>query len=171
MLTEGQIKYLASIPDDKMMVVKPWNPKGLDIADQIIADIKSVEPDLEVVLLGSLPLKITGQEDIDIDVYCIKSEQPKYLDNFKKLFGEPGRIGKNSIGWDFQRDGFSVDVWLTDPTAETTKAQVQVFNLLKNNPNLLQEYERIKKEAKDLPYKEYQRRKYEFYNKILRDRI
>jgi GrpB-like predicted nucleotidyltransferase (UPF0157 family) len=167
MLTEGQIKYLATIPDDQKMVVNPFNPKGLEVVDKIISDIKFVEPDLEVVCLGSLPLKIAGQEDIDISVFCIKEEQPKHLDNFKKLFGEPTRKGTNSMGWDFQREGFSVSVWLTDPTVETTKAQVKVFDMLKNNPELRKEYEKIKLSAKDLTYKEYQIKKYEFYNKIL----
>lgn len=168
MLTEGQIKYLVTIPDDKKIVVKPFNPKGLEVANEIIASIKSIEPDLKVLLLGSLPLKISGQEDIDISAFCIKSEQPKHLDNFKKLFGEPIRQTKNSICWDFQKDGFSVSIRLTDPTTETTKAQVQVFNLLKNNPNLLKEYEKIKEDVKDLTYKEYQTRKYIFYNEILK---
>lgn len=167
MLTEGQIRYLATISDDKKIVVKTWNPKGLDVANRVMTDIRSLEPNLEIVLLGSLPLRIAGQEDIDISVLCIKSEQLKYLDSFKKLFGEPGRYGKNSIGWDFERDSFSVSVWLTDPTTDTTKAQIQVFNLLKDSPDLLKEYEKIKLEAKDLSYKEYQVRKYEFYNRIL----
>src|SRR3989344_3041333 len=167
MLTEGEIKYLATIPDDQKMVVKPFNLKGLYIANRIIADIKALEPDLEVICLGSLPLKIAGQEDIDINAFCVREEQPKHLDNFKKLFGEPTRKGTNSIGWNFQRDGFMVDVWLTDPTAETTKAQVKVFNILKGSPELLKEYEQIKLEAKDLPYKQYQIKKYEFYHRIL----
>lgn len=167
MLTEGQLKYLAKVPDDQKMVVKPFNPRGLKIAEQIIADIKAVEPELEVMLLGSLPLKISGQEDIDISAFCIKSEQDKHIDNFKELYGEPTRQTGNSICWDFQKNGFDVGVWLTDPTTETTKAQVQVFNMLKNNPELLKEYESIKEKAKDLTYKEYQTRKYEFYNRIL----
>ena len=167
MLTEGQVKYLATIPDGQKMVVKPFNPKGLEIVSRIIAEIKSVEPNLEVVCLGSLPLKIAGQEDIDISAFCVKEEQPKHIDNFKKLFGEPTRQTGNSICWDFQRDRFDVGVWLTDPTSETTKAQVKVFNILKNNPKLLKEYEEIKLSAKDLTYKEYQIRKYEFYNRIL----
>ena len=107
MLTEGQIKYLATIPDDQKMVVKPFNPKGLEIADQVIVDIKAIEPRLETMLLGSLPLKVLGQEDIDISVFCLKPEQPKHIDNFKKLFGEPTRYGNNSIAWGFQKDGFS----------------------------------------------------------------
>ena len=168
MLNEGQIKYLATIPDDKKVIVKPFNPKGLDIAKKIIADIKSIEPSLEVMLLGSLPLKILGQEDIDISIFCIKSEQLKHIDNFNKLFGDFDRQGKHSIKWEFEKDGFTVGVWLTDPNAETTKKQIRVFDLLKNNPVLLKEYEKIKKEAKNLTYKEYQIRKYEFYNRILK---
>jgi hypothetical protein len=167
MLTEGEIKYLDSVADDKRMVVKPWNPRGLEVAEIIIANIKTIEPNLEVLLLGSLPLRIAGQEDIDISVFCTKEEQEKHLDNFKKLFGEPTRLGRNSICWDFEEDGFSVGVWLTDPTAESTQRQVKVFNILKNNPDLSKEYEKIKLEAKDLPYKQYQIKKYEFYHKIL----
>lgn len=167
MLTKGQANYLAKVPDDQKMVVKPFNPRGLEIANQVIAEIKEIEPELEVILLGSLPLKILGQEDIDISAFCIKSEQSKHIDNFKKLFGEPNRGGINSVGWDFQREGFSVSVWLTDPTVETTKQQVAIFNLLKNNPELLEEYAKIKEEAQYLPYKEYQKRKYVFFNRIL----
>ncbi len=167
MLTEEQIKYLATIPDDKKMVVKPWNPKGLDIANQIITDIKSFGPDLEVILLGSLPLKIAGQEDVDITAFCVASEQWKYLDHLKKLFGEPTGRGKKATGWDFQKDDFSVSLWLTDPAVPSTQDQVQVFNLLKDSTDLLKEYEKIKLGAKDLAYKEYQTRKYEFFNRIL----
>ena len=167
MLTEGQIKYLAKVPDDQKMVVKPFNPRGLEIAEEIISSIKAFEPDLEVLLIGSLALKIAGQEDIDISAYCVKEEQPKHIDSFKKLFGEPTRQTANSTGWDFQRENFSVSVWLTDPTSETTKAQRQLFEILRDNPELLKEYEQIKLEAKDLTYKKYQTKKYEFFNRIL----
>ena len=167
MLTEGEAKYLETVPDDQMVEVKPFDPRGLEVAEKIIAEIKELEPDLDIKLIGSLPLRIAGQEDIDISAYCIKSEQPKHVESFKKLFGEPTRQTGNSIAWDFERDGFSASVWLTDPTVETTKVQLEVFNILKSNPELLKEYERIKIEAKDLPYKEYQRRKYEFYHRIL----
>ena len=167
MLTEGQINYLSKVPDDQKMIVKPFNPKGLEVADQIIAEIKAIAPGLEVVCIGSLPLQIAGQEDIDIDAFCIKAKQEKHIPNFKKLYGEPSRVGKNSIGWTFTREGYGVDVWLTDPTAETTQQQLKIFNLLKANPELLKEYEQIKLAAKDLPYKKYQAKKYEFFNRVL----
>ncbi|MGH7141587.1 MAG: hypothetical protein ACREGH_03075 [Minisyncoccia bacterium] len=167
MLTDGQRNYLSKIPKNQKVVVKPFNPKSLEIVDEIISGIKVVEPDLEVECAGSVPLRIAGQEDIDINVYCIKQEQERHLENLKRLFGEPSHIGRAAIAWDFARDGYSIEVWLTDPTAETTKAQIQGFRLLKENAELLKEYEAIKLAAKDLSYIDYQTKKYEFYNRIL----
>lgn len=167
MLTAGEANYLSKIPDDQMVTVKPFNPKGLIIADQIIQEIKSIAPLLDVICIGSLPLQIAGQEDIDINAFCIKSEQEQYLPSLEQFYGKPSRIGQNSVGWSFTREGFSVDVWLTDPTAETTKNQLKVFEALKNDPALRSEYEKLKLEAKDLPYKQYQTKKYEFYHRIL----
>jgi GrpB-like predicted nucleotidyltransferase (UPF0157 family) len=167
MLTEGQQKYLASLPDNMQMTVKPWNPEALDIANSIISRIHTAVPELEIKLLGSVPLKIAGQEDIDISVFCVKSDQEKHVPAFTSLFGEPSHRTNVALGWDFQQDGYSVSVWLTDPSAETTRQQVKIFDLLKDNPILLNEYEHIKLDAKDLPYKEYQQRKYEFYNRVL----
>lgn len=167
MLTEGQKNYLAKVPNDQKVEVKPFNPRGLEVASLIIAEINMIEPDLEVICIGSLPLKIAGQEDIDINAYCPKKDQEQHLDNFRKLYGEPYRTGRASVCWSFTRDGFSVDVWLTDPNAETTKRQLKVFNLLKENQVLLKEYEQIKLSSGHLPYKEYQTKKYEFFNRIL----
>ena len=66
MLTEGEAKYLETVPDDQMVEVKPFDPRGLEVAEKIIAEIKELEPDLDIKLIGSLPLRIAGQEDIDI---------------------------------------------------------------------------------------------------------
>lgn len=170
-LTEWQKEHLASYPDDRMVILRPWDSKGLEKANQIVAEIKRIEPNLEIMLVGSIPLKISGQKDIDLVVYCRKAEQSKHISNFKSLFGEPTRIGKNnsSFVWDFQRDGFKVSVWLADPTVETVKKHVKIFNILNTHPDLLKEYEDIKEKTKNFSYKEYQRRKYEFYNRILEE--
>jgi len=66
MLTEGQIKYLAKVPDDQKMVVKPFDPKGLEIAEQIISDIKAVEPNLLVRKILILALFVSSQSKINI---------------------------------------------------------------------------------------------------------
>jgi len=58
----------------------------LKIADKIIKRIRDTEPNPEIILLGSLPLRILGQEDIDITAFCIKSEQEKHNPVFAGLY-------------------------------------------------------------------------------------
>src|SRR4051812_32692749 len=68
MLTPNQERYLSKIPDDQKVKVLPWNFHGFDIAKEVIGEIKSALPNNEVVFIGSLPLKIAGQKDIDLSV-------------------------------------------------------------------------------------------------------
>jgi len=49
------------------------------------------------------------------------------------------------------------------------KRQIRVFEILKNNERLLKEYEELKENMNGKSFREYQKRKYEFYHKILGD--
>ncbi len=167
MLTQNQERYLAKLPDNQTMTVVPWDPHGLDIAQEIIDTIKSALPHNEVIFIGSLPLKIAGQKDIDVSVFSPAADFSLYQPKLEEKFGKPDKLGMTSIAWHFQREGWDVGIYLTDPISSQVQEQIDVFNLLKNNPDLLKEYEQIKLEAKGQSYKEYQRRKYEFYNRIL----
>ena len=167
MLTPNQERYLSKIPADQRVFVYPWQSYGLEVAQHIINQIKSVLPNNEVVFIGSLPLKIAGQKDIDLSVLCTASEFPLCQPKLEKVFGQPDKLGVTSIGWHFQNEGWDVGIYLTDPVTSQVQEQIDIFNLLKNNPRLLKEYEKIKLEAADKSYIEYQKRKYEFYNRIL----
>lgn len=167
MLTTNQLNYLAKQPDDKMVQVLPWDEKGLDIANEVIKEIKSVLPNNEVIFIGSLPLGIAGQKDIDLSVMSHENEFPLYRPKLEQRFGVPDKLGKTSIGWHFDRKGWEVGIYLTDPKTSQVSEQIQVFNMLKDNPKLLKEYEQIKLAASNRTYKEYQIAKYEFYNRIL----
>ncbi len=58
-------------------------------------------------------------------------------------------------------------MYLTDPTTPSMQEQIKTFEILKNDPKLLKEYEQIKLSADGQSFREYMRRKYEFFNKIL----
>jgi hypothetical protein len=167
MLTPNQERYLSKIPDDQKMVVLPWDPHGLEIAQGVIDELKSILPDNEVIFIGSLPLKISGQKDIDLSVLSPSADFPLHQPKLEEKFGKPDKLGVTSIGWHFEREGWEVGIYLTDPVTSQVQEQIDVFNMLKNNPELLKEYEQIKLDAKDLTYKQYQIKKYEFYNRIL----
>jgi len=64
-------------------------------------------------------------------------------------------------------DDFIVDVHMTDPNSPSLKEHIRLFELLKNSPELLNEYEILKVKSNGINYREYQRKKYEFYNRVL----
>ena len=47
------------------------------------------------------------------------------------------------------------------------KQQMAVFKILKNDKEFLKKYESLKVSMNGKSFKEYQRKKYEFFNKIL----
>lgn len=166
MLTQDQKKYLEKIPADKKVVVKPYDPKTPEIVAELVDKIHSVEPDLEVVHLGASSLGISGQGDIDLSVLRPKESFAEHKEKLKKVLGEPVS-GIGLVEWRFEKAGHDISIYLADPGDPSTARQLKVQQILKNNPTLLKEYEELKESAAKLSYREYQRQKYEFYNKIL----
>ncbi len=117
--------------------------------------------------MGSVALGIVGQKDIDIYALADTEDFGKYLPTFEKLFGKLDKQGKyvkkTFVEWKFQKDSYEVEVYLT----ESPERQIKVFEILKSNKKLLKEYENLKLSFNGKRYKDYQKAKYEFYNRIL----
>lgn len=167
MLTENEEKYLKTIPEDKIANIKPFDPRVRETGNKIVQIIKNKIPELEVLFMGASVLGIAGQNDIDLNVLSSPSEYKNYLSILIKLFGEPTKSNSNLIKWEFIRDGFEVELYLTDKNSPDLNRQIKTFNILKNNLTLAKEYENIKLESNGLSFREYMRRKFEFFNKIL----
>lgn len=168
MLTSDQEKYLLAIPEDKKVKIYPFDPKVRDIANEIIQKIKKeVAPNLEVLFMGASALGIAGQGDLDIYILCSPKNFDKYLPELEKIFGEPFKKNPNFIEWGFEKYGHEVQLYLTNPNTESMQEQIQLFNRLKNDSALLEEYENLKLSMDKQSFQEYQRKKYEFYNQTL----
>jgi len=166
MLTPNQEKYLLTIPEDKVTKIFPFNPKSWQIAEKVIEHIHQVFPNLEVLFIGAAALGVSGQNDLDINILCPIEDFDKYCPGLTKIFGKPAVKG-TSIKWSFTRGEYEIELYLTDPENPSFQEQVKVFNLLSDNPELLKEYEELKKACDGIAFREYQKRKYEFYNRIL----
>jgi len=167
MLTKEEKDYLEKIPADKKVVIYPYDSKTIKIADEFIQKIKSIDSKLKVVHLGASSLKISGQGDIDLSVLCPKNQFSIIKEKLSKVFGQ-NIEGNSIIEWNFEKDGHEISIYLADPTNSSTSRQLKIQEILKNNHNLLKEYQQLKEKSAPLGYREYQRKKYEFYNKILR---
>lgn len=168
MLTKDQKNYLNKIPANKKVKIFPFNKKVTKTADEIIDAIKNIYPNLKLIHMGTSALKISGQNDIDIYAFSDPSNFDKYLPGLTKLFGEPLGEHNTFIEWNFDKNGFEVEFYLTAPDSETMMQQITVFKTLKANKKLLKEYETLKSSMNGQSFRDYQRKKYEFYNKLLK---
>jgi hypothetical protein len=166
MLTPNQEKYLLTIPEDKIAKIVPYDPRSEKVAEEIIKSVNSVDPNLEIWYLGASALKIAGQNDLDIYICAYPENFHKHLSGLKEVFGEPINEGR-FIEWNFNREGFEVDLNLTDCAEESNQEQKRIFDILSSNKDLLNEYEALKLESNGKPFRDYQRKKYEFYNRVL----
>lgn len=166
MLTENQQKYLNRIPADKTVRIVPFDPKISGIVQEIKDKVKNAGINLEVNFIGASALGISGQGDIDLYILCPEKDFQIYLPKLEEIFGQ--KVQEISIiKWQFERGGHEIEMYLTDPTTPSMQEQIKVFEVLKNDPRLLKEYEKIKSSSDGLSFQEYMRRKYEFLNQIL----
>lgn len=163
MITQKEQKFLQSIPESKKVSVKPFDPRAKEIGELIVSRIKKLFPNLKILFMGATALEIAGQNDIDIYLLSKPREFNKYLPTLKNAFGEPTTIHNTFIEWGFMEEGYSVELYLTKPP----QRQVKVFKILKTDSQLLKDYEDLKLSLNGKSYREYQKAKYEFYNKIL----
>lgn len=167
MLTEAQTKYLATLSDEKVVHIVPFSPRYKEMAERLIAEVQAHHPELEARYTGAAALGIAGQNDLDLDFMTSPALFPTYLVTFVELFGEPRVQNTGVAAWSFEREGIEIDLWLSDPASESSQEQWQIFEILSTNPALCKEYEQLKLQFDGKSYKEYQRAKYEFYNRLL----
>ena len=170
MLTKEQEKYLETIPEDKKIIIQDFNPVVKVASDKVIAKIKTENPDWNIWPMGSSELSIAGQNDIDINIPIHADEVQDYLSILEELFGPPSQKEKLPMKWQYEQDGFEVELYLTDSKSETFQEHLDVFVMLKNNSGLRKRYEEIKKSSNGGSFKEYMKKKYEFFNDILEGR-
>ncbi|KKQ75384.1 MAG: hypothetical protein US96_C0012G0013 [Candidatus Woesebacteria bacterium GW2011_GWB1_38_5b] len=165
MVSLEEEKFLQSIPDPKKVFVKPFDPKVKEIGESIISKIKKQFSELEVLFMGSVALGIAGQNDIGIYALCEPREFDKFLPALKKIFGNPTKTHDTFIEWNFLEGGYQVEFYLTKPP----QRQIDIFNVLKNDQKILKEYEDLKLSFNGKRMRDYQKAKYEFYSKIMKN--
>lgn len=167
MLTEAQTNYLATLSDEKIVHIVPFSSSYKEMAGQLIAEVQAHHPEIEARYTGAAALGIAGQNDLDLDFMTSPEHFLTYLPTFIELFGEPRVQNTGVAAWSFTRDGIEVDLWLSDPASESSQKQWQIFQILSSNAALCKEYEQLKLQFDGKSYKDYQRAKYEFYNRLL----
>ena len=169
MLTIAQEKYLAKIPETNVAKVSPWDPAAADFAKNLIEQLRGALPNAEVFWSGALALGIAGLNDIDLSISAHQDDFETCVSKIASILGEPKIKGQEKVLWRTTKDGYRVDAYLGSENSEDIKLHKKIFRLLLDDPKLLKEYEAVKVDANGMSFREYQKRKFEFYNRILKD--
>lgn len=168
MLTEAQKKYLVTIPEDNIVTIQPFSEEIERTAEEIMSAAKAAVPNLEIRHLGASALVLSGQGDIDMYIFAPANKFEKYIPSLVETFGEPDRRGETSVKWAFEKNGFPVELYLTDPTSDAMRNQMKIFEILRDNSQPRHEYEALKEGLNGQSFRAYQAAKYAFYNELLK---
>ena len=166
-IQENYLKNLSYDKSKKVVHIYPWNPGLRKTAHELMLEIQKLLPGARLFFLGSAALEIPGMNDIDISIVSAGT----FDDDRKKLSdlygGSTDSHGRRYSLWEFERGGFPVELSLNNDIARQLQEQIDTCEILKQNPDSLKEYEQIKLGSEGLPFREYMRRKYEFFNRVL----
>jgi hypothetical protein len=143
-----------------------WTPRLKAIAQEVMHEIQAVAPELEVLFMGSAALGLPGLNDIDLDVLCPRKDLLRYSHKLETVLGKPHAQSEKLVAWKFERNSYDIDVILSDPAYSHVPRQRHHYELLKGNPDLLEDYRRLKLSWDCLPLDEYKKRKKSFYEKL-----
>ena len=166
MLTPSQETYLEKVSDNEKVDVKPWDSKAAEFAEGLVSELQAAVPEADVLWSGALALHVAGVNDVDVSIIVNTKDFAEILPKLVGVFGEPQIKGEEKILWRTHKDGYKVDAYLGTKDSEDIQMHKKLFELLRDNKELREEYQLLKESSIGVSLREYQRRKLEFYNRI-----
>lgn len=163
--------YSFFVSNEKVVTIRPYDPRSKKIAQEIIRSIKNVAPKLSIIYFGSSKLEISGRRDIDLFVEVKRNDFDTYLPLFVKLFKAPTKRRRKAIEWRFKRQNYTVEISMVDPKSTIYKRQEKLNKILNENKKILKEYEVLKRNLNGHTQRTYVRMRMKFFNDVLNGNI
>lgn len=168
MLTEEQEKWIDHLSDEKIKII-PYNPKTAVVFDKIKKEIQKVLGNVKVFHRGSTSLKISGQKEIDVYLPVNSKDFNGYLEKLTTgCFGRAGTVYPLSRARFVKYiDEIKIEIFLINEKSVDWKNGLKFEGYLKKHPDILNEYENLKKSCNGFSCREYYRKKLNFIDEIL----
>lgn len=169
MVTIEQQKWIDHLSDENKIVIKPYDPSCIEKFERVKNNIQNfLREDVEIRHCGATSLGISGQDEIDVYIPVVQKYFNNYLPKLTQLFGEPrSHYPLERARFITEVDTKHIDVFLINSEGEGWINSVKFENYLRNNPESLERYKKLKEDGNGLSVREYYRRKIEFINEIL----
>ncbi len=170
MLKEDQKKWIDHLSDDSKIKIVPFDPSSQEKFEKIKLLIQSKLGDkMQIEHRGATNLKISGQDEIDVYIPVSLKEFNKHMIPLTELFGEPrSHYVLERARFVTRKDGKHIDIFLINKNSSGWLESLKFENYLKNHPETLEEYKKLKESGNGISVKEYYQRKIEFINDILK---
>lgn len=167
MLTPEQEKWIESL-SDRIINIEPYDPESEEIFNIVERKIKiALGADTHVEHTGSTLFKIAGQDEVDVAI-PIEKRFEEYIKKLEPLFGEVRSLYPDRARFEVKEGNKKIDLKIVDIN-NPNYVEGKMFDVyLINHPDALEKYRILKEESNGLTAKEYNRRKTEFTNEILR---
>jgi len=169
MLIPSQKKWLAQLSDTDSTDIYPYDPKCPEIFEEFMNFFKSkIGGDLKIVHYGASSLGISGQNEIDVYVLVSPEDFNDMVDKVSTMFGMPQSLGENKRArYKVIFKGKKIDLFVSNEEHEEWQNNLKFNSYLRNNPEALAEYKKIKEDLAGKSTREYYRAKVEFINETL----
>lgn len=169
MLTPKQREWINHLSDEEKVRIFPYNPdspkKFLRLKEKIQ---KGLDIEVDIIHKGASGMKISGQGELDVYIPVEKGLFNKLIFPLEKILGKARSIYPlDRIRFVTYIDDMKAEVFLVNKYGDSWLRGVAFEKKLKNDPNKLESYQKLKEDGNGLSVRDYYRRKVEFINKIL----
>ena len=169
MLTKADTKWLNHLSNSSKVKIVPYNPKLKETFEKQKREILDIlGQNVEVLHRGASGMGISGQDEIDLLIPVSLDLFNKIIEKLKKVYGDPKSFYPNQrVRFNRQQGDTTIEVFIVNQNTEQWKRSTAFEDYLKNHPETLKEYQKLKEASNGIGMKEYYRRKMEFINDII----
>lgn len=169
MLTKKQEKWVQHLSDESVISIVPFDINCNSQFDKIKSLIQSkLGEQQRVEHRGASSLGISGQDEIDIHIPIPEKDFDIFFTPLSELFGPArGHYPLERARFNTFVDGKKIEIFLINEESPAWLEGKKFYELLKSNPEALEQYRILKESLNGLTTREYYRRKLEFMNEIL----
>jgi GrpB-like predicted nucleotidyltransferase (UPF0157 family) len=169
MLTEPQKAWLSRLSDTTEVRIVPYDPRVKEVFTRQAAELQSIlGADAIVLHKGASAWGISGKGDVDIYVPVAVEQFDEFFERLRPVLGEPGsHYHHERIRWNRQVEDIEVEIFIVNRDAEFYKDNLLFWNFVETQPDVLDQYRKIREEADGTSTREYYTRKAIFINRII----
>ena len=159
---------------EKIGKLKEVNEEAHKLGLKLLEKMKGqISGGMRAYFVGSNFYKIVAiNNDLDFLVeYATADEREKWKIFLTKYFGKPAHESYKFIKWESIYEGFPVEVLLSHPKFKIFRNAFFSYDILSNNPEILAEYEELKRSSAGVTVREYNRRQLYFFQYYVKDKI